>query len=245
MNEPGTDAPLGALTLDHVSVSYAGALALVDVSIEVRPGAVTAVLGPNGAGKTTLAGVASGMLRPDTGHVTLDGADITAMPAWKRARMGVASLPERGGFFPKLSVRENLKMSFRHLGGRSAQAAAIAEAESMFPVLGRRRRQAAGVLSGGEQQMLALARVFCSHPRTIIIDELSHGLAPLILDQLFAMLGERKGTVSMLLIEQYLDRALGLADDVVVLSQGVEHYTGPAVGLSMQEVERFYKVSVD
>lgn len=238
------DTSPGELTLQNITVDYDGALALDDVTIAVQPRTVTAVLGPNGAGKTTLAGVAGGTVKPKAGKVLLDGTDITRMPAWKRSRVGLLYIPERRGLFPGMSVEENLRMAFRHLGRRGA-AVAIADAESAFPVLADRRKQVAGALSGGEQQMLALCRVIAGPSRVVVLDELSHGLAPKILDGLFGLLETRRHTLSVLLIEQYVDRALAIADQIVVLVRGSVSRTSPRAEVSREDVEMYYRLSAE
>jgi branched-chain amino acid transport system ATP-binding protein len=218
-------APL--LELDGVSAGYASFRAVFDLSFAVRPGTALALLGPNGSGKTTVARLCSGLVRPSSGTIRLDGTDVTGTPAWRLARLGVFHAAEGRSVFASLGVEENLVLSFRAALGRRGVAAAIERAYARFPRLGERRRQSAGTLSGGEQRMLSLARVLAAPPRLLVVDELSLGLAPSVVDEVFAALEEvRDSGTTLVVIEQHVDRALGLADDVVLLSKGRVMYRG-------------------
>jgi branched-chain amino acid transport system ATP-binding protein len=205
------------LALEGVTAGYGETVAIRDVSLVVPQGKAVALLGPNGAGKTTLLSVASGLLKPRSGRVTADGADITRLPSDRRAKLGLCHVTEGRSVFPGLTVRDNLRM-FAPPGG---EADALERAVSAFPKLGKRLSQTAGTMSGGEQQMLALARVYSSQPDVILLDEVSMGLAPIIVDEIFAFL-ERvaaEGT-GMLIVEQYVAKALHLADYVYVMARG-------------------------
>jgi len=216
------------LSAEGLRVSYGDAQALFGVDLAVATGEVVAVLGPNGAGKSTLAGALSGLVRPVTGSVRFAGQDITGSPAHRVARMGVAHIPEGRGIFPALSVTDNLRMRLRRVGSPRKRAAAIDQAFTIFPVLGSRRRQLAGTLSGGEQQMLSLAPVLAAPPQLLIADELSLGLAPLLVDAIFTTLGEaRERGVTIVLIEQFVHRALAFADRAVILRRGSVIWQGP------------------
>jgi branched-chain amino acid transport system ATP-binding protein len=207
-----------ALELRRVSVSYGGIRALSDVSISVPDGAVVALLGPNGAGKSTILRAVSGLVRAETGQILVDGVRVDRRAAHAIAAMGVVHIPEGRGIFPSLTVRDNLEMSSYALGSHVDPVDGGVE---LFPVLGTRLKQLAGSLSGGEQQMLALARALLSEPRLLMVDEISMGLAPLIVKQLFDILRQlvSRGT-TVLLVEQYIDAALDLADFVYVLEKG-------------------------
>ena len=224
---PAVDtAPL--LELDGVSAGYASFRALFDVSFSVRPQTALALLGSNGSGKTTVARVCSGLLRPSAGHVRFDGADVTRLQAWRLARLGVSHAPEGRSVFASLTVEENLALSFRAGLGRGGVAAALDRAYTRFPRLGERRRQSAATLSGGEQRMLALGRVLAAPPKLLVVDELSLGLAPAVVDEVFAALAEIQAAgTTLLVVEQHVDRALALADDVVVLTKGTVAFQGP------------------
>jgi branched-chain amino acid transport system ATP-binding protein len=208
----------GLLQLDGVTVAYNGLRALSDVSLTVPEGCVVALLGPNGAGKTTLLRTVSGLLRPESGSITFDGKRIDRAKPFRIARAGVVHVPEGRGIFPSLTVRANLEMAAFALD-RGTDVAA--EATRVFPVLGQRIEQLAGTLSGGEQQMLALARAVLSRPRLLMLDEISMGLAPLVVNQLFdAVRALASAGTTVLLVEQYVHAALDLADYVYVLDKG-------------------------
>jgi branched-chain amino acid transport system ATP-binding protein len=206
------------LELQNVSVSYGGIRALSEVSLVVPDGAVVALLGPNGAGKSTTLRAVSGLVRAVAGRILVDGVAVEKRAPHAIAAMGVVHVPEGRGVFPGLTVRENLEMSSYALKN---EADPVENGLRLFPGLKAHLNQAAGSLSGGEQQMLALARALLSEPRLLMVDEISMGLAPLIVNQLFDALRVlvASGT-SVLLVEQYVNAALGLADFVYVLEKG-------------------------
>jgi branched-chain amino acid transport system ATP-binding protein len=210
------------LELNGVRAGYGGVTVLRDLSIWVPRGSVVALLGPNGAGKTTTLKVASGLLRPTGGTITLDGKPFPRS-ADAIARAGVCHVPEGRGVFPSLTVRENLLVQARGRG----MSDAIERATSAFPRLGERLSQVAGTLSGGEQQMLALAKSYVSNPSYVLLDEVSMGLAPKVVDEIFAFLRElaARGT-ALLLVEQYVTRALEIADYVFLLNHGHVAFRG-------------------
>jgi branched-chain amino acid transport system ATP-binding protein len=206
--------------MDRVSVSYGGMRALSNVSLVVPEGCVVALLGPNGAGKTSTLRAISGLVRPSSGEIRLAGKNICRVAPHRISSMGVLHVPEGRGIFRSLTVRENLHMA-TYASRELDPAAMLDQAVAMFPVLGDRLGQLAGTLSGGEQQMLALARAFAARPRLLMLDEISMGLAPMVTAQLFAAIREAaKGGLSMLLIEQYVDAALELADYGYVMEKG-------------------------
>jgi branched-chain amino acid transport system ATP-binding protein len=211
------------LRLEGIRAGYGQATVLRGVTLVVPDGAVVALLGPNGAGKTTLLRVASGLLHPTAGRVLLDGEDVTSTPPQRRRRRGLCHVPERGGVFADLTLAENLRL-FARPGGEEE---AIARAVTAFPALGRRLRQAAGTLSGGEQQMVALSRVHGDESRVVLLDEVSMGLAPKLVDTIFAFLEDlaRRG-VSLVVVEQYVAKALGIADYVSLLDRGRTAFVG-------------------
>ncbi|HZU78286.1 MAG TPA: ABC transporter ATP-binding protein [Acidimicrobiales bacterium] len=213
-----TTAQPPALEIDNLSVSYGGMRALTEVNLTVPDGAVVALLGPNGAGKSTTLRAISGLVRSDSGRIRVHGVRVDNRPAHAVARLGVCHVPEGRGIFPSLSVQENLEMVSYTVTG---EVDAVTGARQLFPVLGQRLKQLAGSLSGGEQQMLSLARALLARPRLIMVDEISMGLAPIIVQQLFDALRERaQSGMSILLVEQYVDAALDLADFVYVLDKG-------------------------
>ena len=211
--------------LRNITAGYGGTTVLRDVSIKVPPGSVVALLGPNGAGKTTLLRVASGLLRPSHGQITFDGQDVTGKTPHALCARGICHVPEGRGIFPNLSVRENLVL----LSKRGTERDATERAVSAFPRLGQRLSQLAGTMSGGEQQMLALARTYMQSPRVVLLDEVSMGLAPTIVDEIFVFLDKlaREGS-SLLLVEQYVTRALAAADFVFLMNRGRVAFAGEA-----------------
>jgi branched-chain amino acid transport system ATP-binding protein len=205
------------LRLDRVTSGYPGTTVLRDVSIHVDAGEVVALIGPNGAGKTTLLRTASGLIRPTSGTVHLFGSDMSREAASRRASVGLCHIPEGRGIFRNLTVRENLFVQSKP--GEHRQT--VERAAEAFPRLGERLDQRAGTMSGGEQQMLALARAFVRSPRLVLVDEPSFGLAPNLVDEVFAFLANiaREGT-ALLVVEQFVQRALALASRVYVLGKG-------------------------
>ncbi len=204
--------------LDGVTVLYGGVRALSDLSLCVPEGSVVALLGANGAGKSTTLRAISGLVRLETGRVIFDGSRLDGLAPHLIARAGVLHVPEGRGIFPSLTVRENLEMvSFT----RSGTANPVEAGVEIFPALGGRLGQAAGSLSGGEQQMLSLSRAFIASPRLLMVDEISMGLAPIIVAELFGALRSMASAgTSVLLVEQYVNAALELADYVYLLDKG-------------------------
>lgn len=215
------------LELRGVSAGYGTYRALFDVSLAVPEGGIVALLGANGAGKSTVARVATGLVPATSGSVRVAGRDVTALAAHRIARLGVAHVPEGRGVFASLEVEENLKLALRR---RSAGTTveALERAYAAFPILAERRRQAAGTLSGGEQRMLSLAAVLASPPRVLVADELSLGLAPVVMDSVYEGLAAIHDTgTALLVVEQQVDRALALADHAVLLAHGQVRWQGP------------------
>lgn len=221
--------PAPLLEVENLRAGYGQVTALFDVSLSVRPGQAVALLGINGAGKTTLAAVLTGLLSPQQGSVRFDGRDVTGSRAHRIARLGLAHVPEGRGIFPSLTVEENIEMALRHILPRSERRAARDRIAEIFPILGQRSGQRAGLLSGGEQQQLALARVVAAPPKLLVADELSFGLAPQVIDVIFDALAVAKAAgTAILLIEQYVDRALEFADEAVLMDKGRVSWFGPS-----------------
>ena len=223
-----TDGP-PALAVEHVSAAYGPYRALFDVTFSVPAGGVTALLGSNGAGKSTVARVVTGLLPSSAGTIRLDGTDVTGLPAYKVARAGSAHVPEGRGVFADLTVEENLKIAFHQRLGRKEVPAALERAYEAFPILGSRRKQQGGTLSGGEQRILSLAKVLVAPPRLLVADEISLGLAPLMVDAVYDGLRRiNEAGTALLIVEQQVDRVLGLAATAVVLEHGAVAYDGPS-----------------
>jgi branched-chain amino acid transport system ATP-binding protein len=225
------------LFLDGITAGYGATTVLRDVDLVVPSGSVVALLGPNGAGKTTLLRVASGLLQPTAGRLRLDGQDVTGSKPNRLQSLGMCHVPEGRGVFPTMTVRENLELQV--LDGDRREA--VERAVTAFPRLGERLSQVSGTMSGGEQQMLALARTYVQRPSVVLLDEVSMGLAPKIVDEIFEFLGtlSAQGT-SLLLVEQYVTRALAVADYVYLLSKGRVVFTGEPAELSGEELFEQY-----
>ena len=219
------------LLLEHVSAAYGPYRALFDVSFRVPAGGIVALVGSNGAGKSTVARVVSGLVTASQGKVVLCGDDVTRLPAYKIARRGMAHVVEGRGVFSSLTVEENLTLAFRQRAGRRLLASNLARAYGAFPILGDRRRQLAGTLSGGQQRLLSLAKVLVVPPQVLIADELSLGLAPVVVDTVYDGLREinRNGT-ALVVVEQQVSRVLELAGQAIVLDRGSVAYDGDPAG---------------
>jgi branched-chain amino acid transport system ATP-binding protein len=229
LTQPPDQAGDMVLEVDHVSASYGPYRALFDLSFSVPPGGIIALVGSNGAGKSTVARVVTGLLPATAGSIRIGGQETTKLSAWRIARLGVAHVPEGRGVFSRLTVEENLTLAFRQRAGRQALAGNLARAYESFPILGERRRQLGGTLSGGQQRLLSLAKVLVVPPKLLIADELSLGLAPVVIDAVYQGLVEinRRGT-ALLVVEQQIDRSLVIASGAVVLDHGTVVFQGPA-----------------
>lgn len=211
------------LELRNICAGYDTGMVLRNVDLTIPDNAVVALLGPNGAGKTTLLRVAAGLLRPTSGQILIDGEDVTGAPPFEVNRRGVCLVPEGRGIFRALSVADNLRLQ----AGKGSARAAIVRAVEAFSRLGERLKQNAGTLSGGEQQMLALAHAYVSQPSVVLLDEVSMGLAPKIVDEIFVHLQNIAAEgAALLLVEQYIPRALELADYVCILQRGRVRFVG-------------------
>jgi len=228
---PSADGAPPALEADRVSASYGPYRALFDVSFTVPTSGITALLGSNGAGKSTVARVVTGLLASTSGRIRLGGTDVTGLPAYKIARTGSAHVPEGRGVFANLTVEENLRLAFRQRGGRASVAGSLERAFDAFPVLSARRKQAGGTLSGGEQRILSLAKVLVEPPKVLVADEISLGLAPVMIDAVYEGLVKiNQAGTALLIVEQQVDRVLDIAHSAVVLEHGAVAYSGPADG---------------
>ena len=217
------------LELRDIRAGYGPIEVVHGITLEVAAGSVMALLGPNGGGKTTLLNVCSGTLAPKSGDVCFEGAMVTSLSADDRARKGICTVPEGRGIFPNLSVRENLLMATQ-VGVPMGRIEEVAF--SQFPQLSGRRKQMAGTLSGGEQQMLALARAFATDPKFLLLDELSMGLAPIVVGQLLEVVRRIHATgVTLVVVEQSLNIAAELCERSIFLEKGQVRFEGPTQDL--------------
>jgi branched-chain amino acid transport system ATP-binding protein len=215
-----------------LSVAYGDAPAIWDASLAVGEGEVVAVIGPNGAGKTTLVNTIAGLQRARAGTLAFDGADLRSVRSHLVCRHGIALVPEGRRLFTRMSVEENLEMGAYRGEARRRRTETLEHVYGLFPILGQRRRQLAGSLSGGQQQMVAIGRALMARPRLLLMDEPSLGLAPAVVDLLFeiARAIQREG-VAILLVEQNVARALEVASRAYVLEEGRIVAEGPAGAL--------------
>jgi branched-chain amino acid transport system ATP-binding protein len=212
--------PGDGLDVSELAYAYDGALAVRNVSLVVQPGEIVALLGANGAGKSTTAGMIAGVLRPQRGTIRFAGEVLTGSPSHAVVRRGITLVPEGRLVFPQMTVMENLQLG-AHVKPRAQVPALVEHAFSLFPRLSERRRQLAGSMSGGEQQMLAIARGLMAQPRLIILDEPSLGLMPKVTQELFRLIETvNQSGIGVLLVEQNLHQALRIAHRGYVLEKG-------------------------
>lgn len=225
------------LEISGVDAHYGATQVLRGIDIQVPASSVVALLGPNGAGKTTVLRVASGLLKPTRGQVRVDDRDMTGASPHRLVDHGLCLVPEGRGIFGSLTVRENLVLCSK----RGAEKEAVERAVDAFPRLGERLSQVARTMSGGEQQMLALSRAYIQRPRFVLLDEVSMGLAPKIVDEIFEFLRRLalEGT-ALLLVEQYVTRALEAADYVYLLNRGQVSFAGEPDQLDADELAAHY-----
>ena len=223
-----------ALAIEDVVAGYAGVPVLNGVSVAARPGTITAVLGANGAGKTTLLRTISGLVRPRQGRILVDGTNLARRHPEDIARAGVAHVPEGQGVITELTVEENLRLGALSRRGGSVRSAALADAYRRFPLLAERRKRQAGLLSGGERQILVIARALMSAPRVLLLDEPSLGLAPRMVAQVMDLVRKLRDEagLTILLVEQNARSALDIADCGMVLNLGKVVAADNAVALA-------------
>jgi branched-chain amino acid transport system ATP-binding protein len=226
------------LAVDRASSFYGDFQALFDVSLVVEEGETVAIIGANGAGKSTLLRLIAGLLPTRGGELRYDSQVVNRLPAHERVKAGISLVPEGRRVFPSLSVDENLMVgAYRRRPGRWS----LASVRELFPMLAERGRSSAAILSGGEQQALAIGRALMANPRLLLLDEVSLGLAPIVISQLYAALPQiREGGASVLLVEQNIDQALAAADRAYCLLEGRISLSGRPAELTRAQVTRAY-----
>jgi branched-chain amino acid transport system ATP-binding protein len=230
------------LDAQNVAIAYGDAPAVWDASLTVDPGEIVAVIGPNGAGKSTLINAIAGLHRWRAGRIIFAGVDLGAMPSHQICRQGIALVPEGRRLFGRMSVEENLDMGGYRPEARRARHESIERVYGLFPILRDRRRQVAGSLSGGQQQMVAIGRALMARPRLLLLDEPSLGLAPAIVDQMFEVIRTvHEEGVAILLVEQNVAKALDIADRAYILEEGRTVAEGPpALLLTQTRIQEAY-----
>ena len=225
------------LRCEGIRGGYGKSMVLHGINLAVARSSVVAILGANGAGKTTLLRIISGLLKSTAGRISFADTDVTDLSPHERARLGVCHIPEGRGIFRTLTVRDNLELGVPPWKDTVSYDLPLAA----FPSLGRRLNQVAGSLSGGEQQMLALARAYLTDPSLVLVDEVSMGLAPIVVDTIFESLRQlAAGGVALLLVEQYVDRALDMADSVYLVNRGHIAFSGSPSELDRDALMRNY-----
>ncbi len=216
-----------------LSAGYGGAMVLRGIDAAIRPGEAVGLMGRNGMGKTTLIRALIGLLPAQSGHVLLDGQDAAALPPHARARLGIAVVPEGRGIFASLTVTENLRLAATR--GEWTESRVL----DLFPRLAQRASNRGNHLSGGEQQMLAIGRALMTNPRLLVLDEATEGLAPLVRDDIWRVIGlVKQAGVAVLVVDRTVSAVLGCADRVLVLSKGQVAWTGAPAGLDAATVQR-------
>jgi branched-chain amino acid transport system ATP-binding protein len=233
---------MALLEVSHIDTYYVDSHILFDLSLMVEAGEVVCLLGRNGAGKTTTVRSIAGLTPPRGGAITLRGRDIVGLPPFRIARLGIGFVPEDRRVFPNLTVHENLEVARRTWGNGSASPWTEERVFDLFPILRDRRRQAGGTLSGGEQQMLTIARTLMGNPEILLLDEPSEGLAPIVVETLREQLGRLKASgLTMVLAEQNVRFVSDLGDRVYILETGMARYQAPMASfLSDDEVRQTY-----
>jgi branched-chain amino acid transport system ATP-binding protein len=217
------------LEIEHLQVQYGSIIALRDLSINVDAGELVALIGANGAGKTTTISAIAGVLKPAQGDIRFEKISIVGQSPEQIIRKGIATVPEGRHIFPSLSVEENLRLGAFIRHNRAEFRRDLDEMIALFPILGQRLNQQGGTLSGGEQQQLAIARALMSHPKLLMLDEPSLGLAPALVDQIFELIGRLHSTgVTILLVEQNVHRTLDIIDRAYLLQTGRVQVEGTA-----------------
>jgi urea transport system ATP-binding protein len=230
------------LAVERLSVCYGESQILSDVDLRIAPGQVVCLLGRNGVGKTTLLKSIMGLLSPRAGRVHFDTRDVTELPTHRRARAGIGYVPQGRGIFPYLTVEENLAMGFETL--RLRRGHSLDEVYTFFPVLKRMSQRTAGVLSGGQQQQLAIGRALLAGPRLLLLDEPTEGIQPSIVGEIQDVIGRlrERGDIAILLVEQFLDFALSAASYYYMMEKGQIVAEGPTQQINQATVQQYLAV---
>ena len=224
------------LSLSGIGAGYGTFQALFGVSLEVKAGEAIGVIGPNGAGKTTLMRVISGLIRPTSGRISMEGADLLATPAHRILELGIAHVPENRRLFPRMTVEDNLRMGAYIPAARAKFRQRLDFVYDLFPRMKERRDQLAGTMSGGEQQMCAIGRALMSEPRLLLLDEPSAGLAPVVVQQVFGLVERiRASGLTVLIVEQNVRQVLKVVDRAYLLEAGTIRASGTAAELMRSE----------
>ncbi|MEA3355804.1 MAG: ABC transporter ATP-binding protein [Candidatus Bipolaricaulota bacterium] len=224
------------LKIEGLGIDYGGIAAVKDLTFEVEKRELVAIIGANGAGKTTLLNAIAGIKDISEGTIALNGTDITAFAPWTRVKLGIVLVPEGGRVFPELTVEKNLRVGAYHRKAEAGIERSFREVFRLFPALRDRKRQMAGTLSGGERQMLAIGRALMANPNLLLVDEISMGLMPKLVPQIFAIISELKEEgLSVLLAEQNVEEALSIVNRGYVLENGRFVLSGTAEDLREEE----------
>lgn len=228
------------LAVEHLRLAYGESVVVEDVSLVVQPGQVACVMGRNGAGKTTLLKAIVGAMPVRGGSIRLDGVEITRRPSYVRARAGIGYVPQGRGIFPYLTVLENLLIGLEPVGGRDTGQ--LEEVFALFPVLKQMSGRVAGVLSGGQQQQLAVGRALLGRPRLLLLDEPTEGIQPSIVEEIEQVIASLRGRMAILLVEQFLDFALSVADYCYVMERGAIVLQGAADAQDQRVLQDYLSV---
>src|SRR5258708_5047928 len=230
------------LTITGLSVNYGQSRILTNVDLRIEPGQVVCLMGRNGVGKTTTLKAIIGALKAQSGQIMFDGKDITHMLPHQRARSGIGYVPQGRGIFPYLTVYENLLMGFEAVPAQKINPEAIAEMYAQFPILRTMQARVAGTLSGGQQQQLANARALVSRPKLLVLDEPTEGIQPSIVQEIEALIESLKGKMAILLVEQFLDFALSIADQCHLMEKGTIVYANAAEHIQESVIKEYLAV---
>lgn len=234
--------PEAILKIEHLNVCYGNFTAVQDASLEVPYGKIVSLVGGNGAGKTTLMNTVAGLLKPTAGTVVFDGHPITALTADKIVRLGLSLVPQGGRCFPRLSVQDNLLMGSYPVAARKCAKQTLNYVYDLFPDLQKKRNEAAGTLSGGQRQMVAIGRALLSRPKCLIFDEISLGLAPAVIKDIYQSIkriNAEEGT-GILLIEQDTQRTLAVSETFYVMRQGKVVSSGKSAEVNIETIKKEY-----